>query len=61
MDTSDLRFIQDNDIKMMKKIKSYKGIRHMFRLPVRGQCTRSNFRKNKGKGMGVKRKGKKGK
>lgn len=60
--TSDLRFIQDNDIKMMKKMKSYKGIRHMFNLPVRGQCTRSNFRKNKGKTTGVKKsKGKKGK
>lgn len=53
--TSDLRFIQDNDIKMMKKIKCYKGIRHMFNLPVRGQCTRSNFRKNKGKTTGVKK------
>jgi len=56
--TSDLRFIKDNDIKIMKKIKTYKGIRHMFNLPVRGQCTRSNFRKNKGKTTGVKRKAK---
>jgi len=53
---SSLTFIQDNDIKMMKKIRSYKGIRHSFGLPVRGQRTRSNFRKNKGKVMGVKRK-----
>jgi len=52
-----LTFTQENDIKMMKKIKSYKGIRHMLGLPVRGQRTRSNFRKNKGKVMGVKRKG----
>ena len=51
-----LTFTQDNDIKMMKKIKSYKGIRHSHGLPVRGQRTRSNFRKNKGKVMGVKRK-----
>ena len=51
-----LTFTQDNDIKMMKKIKSYKGIRHMLGLPVRGQRTRSNFRKNKGKVLGVKRK-----
>ena len=51
-----LTFIQDNDIKMMKKIKSYKGIRHSFGLPVRGQRTKSNFRKNKGKVMGVKKK-----
>ena len=51
-----LAFIHDNDIKMMKKVKSYKGIRHMLGLPVRGQRTRSNFRKNKGKVMGVKKK-----
>lgn len=53
---TNLTFTQENDIKMMKKIKSYKGIRHMLGLPVRGQRTRSNFRKNKGKVMGVKRK-----
>ncbi len=42
---------------MMKKIKSYKGVRHMFGLTVRGQRTRSNFRKNKGKvRLGVTRK-----
>ncbi len=53
---ANLTFIQDNDIKMMKKIKSYKGVRHSLGLPVRGQRTRSNFRRNKGKVMGVKRK-----
>lgn len=51
-----LTFIQDNDIKMMKKIRSYKGVRHMLGLPVRGQRTKSNFRKNKGKVLGVKKK-----
>ena len=53
--TSTLQFTKENDIKMMKKMKSYKGIRHIAGLPVRGQKTRSNFRKNKGKVMGVKR------
>ncbi len=53
---TNLTFTQDNDIKMMKKIKSYRGIRHMLGLPVRGQRTRSNFRKNKGKVLGVRRK-----
>ena len=53
---STLSFVQDNDIKMMKKMKSYKGIRHSLGLPVRGQRTRSNFRRNKGKVMGVKKK-----
>ena len=54
--SSTLAFTQDNDIKMMKKIKSYRGIRHSLGLPVRGQRTRSNFRKNKGKVLGVKKK-----
>ncbi len=52
---ADLDFYKDNDIKMMKKIKCYKGVRHIYGLPVRGQRTKSNFRKNKGKVMGVKR------
>src|SRR3989344_4805767 len=51
-----LTFIQDNDVKMMKKVKSYKGVRHIQGLPVRGQRTKSNFRKNKGKVLGVKKK-----
>jgi small subunit ribosomal protein S13 len=53
--TTDLDFIQSNDIKMMKKIKCYKGVRHMHGQPVRGQRTKSHFRKNKGKGLGVKK------
>lgn len=52
---ADLQFTQETDVKMMKKSKIYKGIRHMQGLPVRGQRTRSNFRRNKGKVMGVKR------
>lgn len=52
--TSTLAFVRDNDVKLMKKIKSYKGMRHAYGLPVRGQKTRSNFRRNKGKVLGVK-------
>ena len=52
--TNDLIFITENDIKMMKKMKTWKGIRHIQGQPVRGQSTRSNFRANKGKVMGVK-------
>ncbi len=51
----ELQFAKDNDIKIMKKIKCYRGIRHMLGLPVRGQRTRSNFRPNKGKVLGVKK------
>jgi small subunit ribosomal protein S13 len=54
--TSDLKFVQDNDIKIMKKIRSYKGVRHSSGLPVRGQRTKSNFRRNKGNVQGVKKK-----
>jgi small subunit ribosomal protein S13 len=53
---SDLRFVVDNDMKLMKKIRSYKGVRHMMGLTVRGQRTKSNFRKKKGTGLGVIRK-----
>jgi len=53
---SDLDFSREEDIRLMKKIRCYKGIRHSLGLPVRGQHTRSNFRRNKGKGLGVHRK-----
>ncbi len=51
-----LSFIRDNDIKRMKRIRSYKGMRHGKGLPVRGQRTRSNFRRHKGKVVGVAKK-----
>jgi small subunit ribosomal protein S13 len=53
---ADLDLTKDFDIKRMKKNKSYKGLRHQWGLPVRGQRTKSNFRKNKGKGLVVKKK-----
>ena len=53
--SGDIRYVKDNDLKRLKMIKSYKGVRHMDGLPVRGQLTRSNFRRNKGKVLGVKR------
>ena len=53
--TADIDYARENDIKIMKKIKSFKGVRHILGQPVRGQRTKSNFRKNKGKVMGVKR------
>jgi len=53
---SDLTYQNENDLKRLKKIKSYRGIRHMLGQPVRGQRTKSNFRKNKGKVQGVQRK-----
>jgi len=50
----DLTFTQKQDIKKMINVKSYKGVRHMYGLPVRGQRTRSSFRK--GRTVGVVRK-----
>lgn len=55
---SDLELQTEFDIKRLKKIKCYRGFRHMAGLPTRGQRTRSNFRKNKGKGVGIKKKAK---
>lgn len=53
----DLSLIKDNDIKTMKKIKCYRGVRHILNQPVRGQRTKGNFRENKGKvHLGVKKK-----
>jgi len=57
--SADLKLTKDFDIKRLKKIKSYRGMRHAAGLPVRGQRTKSHFRK--GKAVGVQRKGKKGK
>ena len=51
---STLDFTQKMDINEMKKMKCYKGIRHSLGQPVRGQRTRSTFRK--GKSVGVRKK-----
>ena len=53
---TDLDLRKEFDIKRLKKIKSYRGIRHSAGLPLRGQRTRSNFRKNRAKGSGIKKK-----
>jgi small subunit ribosomal protein S13 len=50
----DLEVVRRFDIQKMIDMKSYKGIRHMLGLPVRGQRTRSGFRK--GRVVGVVRK-----
>jgi small subunit ribosomal protein S13 len=49
--STDLDMRREFDIKRLKKIKSYRGIRHAHGLPVRGQRTRSHFR-TKGKSTG---------
>lgn len=53
---TNLELRKEFDIKRLKKIKSYKGYRHVAGLPVRGQRTKAHFRKNKSKGAGIKKK-----
>ena len=45
--SSDLVFTQENDVKKLKMIKSFRGLRHQWGLPLRGQRTKSNFRRTK--------------
>jgi len=52
---NDLDFAIRNDLQTMKKLKSYKGLRHALGLTVRGQRTRTAGR-SKGKTVGVEKK-----
>ncbi|MCX6803445.1 MAG: 30S ribosomal protein S13 [Candidatus Diapherotrites archaeon] len=52
---NDLAFSLRNDLTRMAEIKSYKGLRHMWGLPVRGQKTKSKHR-GKGGVVGVAKK-----
>lgn len=54
---SDLDLRKDFDIKKLKKIKSYRGLRHLAGQPTRGQRTKAHFRTNRKKGSGIKKKG----
>ena len=49
----DLRVEVNDNIKRLKEIGSYRGIRHSKNLPVRGQRTRSNARTKRGKRMTI--------
>lgn len=49
----DLRQIVREHIRRLKDIKSWRGIRHIIGLPVRGQRTRHNARSHKGKARAV--------
>lgn len=53
---ADLDLKKEFDIKRLKKIKNYRGLRHIAKLTLRGQRTRGNFRRNKSKGVGIKKK-----
>lgn len=45
----DLRRERSRAIKLLGDIKSYRGLRHKRRLPVRGQRTKTNARTQKGR------------
>lgn len=49
----DLQRLVTNNIKRLKDINSYRGVRHKNGLPVRGQRTRTNAKTRKGKGVAV--------
>ena len=49
----DLRRQKSSDIKRLTDIGCYRGIRHVKRLPVRGQRTHTNARMRKGKAVAV--------
>ena len=45
----DLRVEVQNNIKRLREVGSYRGVRHAKNLPVRGQRTKSNARTKRGK------------
>lgn len=49
----DLKMEIAQNIKRLKAINSYRGIRHMRNLPVRGQRTKTNARTKRGKKVTV--------
>ncbi|CAN5421189.1 30S ribosomal protein S13 [soil metagenome] len=49
----DLQRVVTNNIKRLKDVGAYRGLRHKAGLPVHGQRTRTNARTRKGKGVAV--------
>ncbi len=45
----DLRMVNSQNIKRLKEISSYRGMRHARNLPARGQRTKTNARTKRGK------------
>ena len=53
MTEGDLQRLVTNNIKRLKDVGSYRGLRHKAGLPTRGQRTRTNARTRKGKSVAV--------
>ena len=49
----DLQRLVANNIKRLKDINAYRGLRHKAGLPTRGQRTRTNARTRKGRAIAV--------
>ena len=49
----DLQRLVTNNIKRLKDINAYRGLRHKSGLPVNGQRTRTNARTRKGRAVAV--------
>ena len=49
----DLQRLVTNNIKRLKDVNAYRGLRHKAGLPVRGQRTRTNARTRKGRAIAV--------
>ncbi|QHU89432.1 30S ribosomal protein S13 [Candidatus Saccharibacteria bacterium oral taxon 955] len=49
----DLQRLVANNIKRLKDVNAYRGLRHKAGLPTRGQRTRTNARTRKGKAVAV--------
>lgn len=49
----DLQRLVTNNIKRLKDINAYRGLRHKAGLPVNGQRTRTNARTRKGRALAV--------
>ena len=49
----DLQRLVTNNIKRLKDVNAYRGLRHQAGLPTRGQRTRTNARTRKGRAVAV--------
>lgn len=49
----DLQRLVSNNIKRLKDVNAYRGLRHKAGLPTRGQRTRTNARTRKGRAVAV--------
>lgn len=49
----DLQRLVSNNVKRLKDVNAYRGLRHKSGLPTRGQRTRTNARTRKGKAVAI--------